>query len=243
MAPRRALSIMLRVLALMPLTVVSFTPSGGAAPIRSGQGDFVYEYKPELLQVPPSPLSGGPNVLNGHAVAVDATGNIFFTFQPSNVAADTQVLVKWKPDGTGGVLLGGKGPGGLSGGVPHGLELEHDAEKKQDFLYHANNAAMLYKTTTTGDVIWMKNLSEWKKTKKHFWPCKPTDATVVGDTVYVADGYGTSWIHLFDKQNGTYLSSFGGPGKSVCGSGEIPHAAQHLRGPTVSGAAAGDRPQ
>ena len=51
----------------------------GPAPIRSGQGDFVYEYQPDKLRVPPSPESGGDNVLNGHAVAVDNKGNIFFT--------------------------------------------------------------------------------------------------------------------------------------------------------------------
>lgn len=32
--------------------------------------------------------------------------------------------------------------------------------------------------------------------------------------LFVSDGYGTSWIHLFDKHNGTYLSSFGGRGKT-----------------------------
>eukprot|EP01052_Picozoa_sp_SAG31_P013219 SAG31_NODE_791_length_12069_cov_22.664411_2_plen_344_part_00 len=185
-----------------------------AAPIRSGQGDFVYEYQPQLLSVPPSPLSGGVNVLNGHAVTTDSKGNIYLTFQPANLAADTQCLARWKPDGTGGELLGEKGPAGLSQGVPHGLELEADDADGLDYLYHANNEALLFKTTTDGAIIWTKNLSEWRTTKPHFWPCKPTDATVVGDLLYVADGYGTSWIHIFDKRNGTYVSSFGGGGKT-----------------------------
>jgi hypothetical protein len=46
-------------------------------------------------------------------------GNLYFTFQPANLAEDTQCLVKFKPDGTGGVLLGDKGASGLSQGVPH----------------------------------------------------------------------------------------------------------------------------
>ena len=69
----------------------------------------VYEYQEHLLQVPPSPLSGGENVLNGHGIARDAVGNLYFTFQPAQVAADTQVLVKFNPDGTNGTLLGEKG--------------------------------------------------------------------------------------------------------------------------------------
>ena len=56
----------------------------------------------------------------------------------------------------------------------------------------------------------LTSTARWDVTRKEFWPCKPTDATVVGDTLYVSDGYGTSWVHLFDKHNGTYLSSFGG---------------------------------
>eukprot|EP01052_Picozoa_sp_SAG31_P027387 SAG31_NODE_2561_length_5481_cov_2.689335_6_plen_76_part_00 len=70
-------------------------------------------------------------MLNGHGIARDATGNIFFTFQPANVASDTQCLVRFDKDGTNGKLLGEKGPNGLSQGVPHGLRLEHDAKKGQ----------------------------------------------------------------------------------------------------------------
>jgi len=137
-----------------------FLAQAGGAPIRSGQGDFVYEYEPDKLQVPPSPLSGGGNVLNGHAVAIDNHGSIFFTFQPANVAADTQVLARFDPDGTNGVLLGEKGPAGLSQGVPHGLRYEHDEDTGADYLYHANNEALLFKTTTDGTVVWQKDLSE-----------------------------------------------------------------------------------
>jgi hypothetical protein len=41
----------------------------------------------------------------------------------------------------------------------------------------------------------------------------PTN-TVVGPDgrLYVADGYGKSWIHIYDAK-GAYLKSFGGPGK------------------------------
>ena len=158
------------------------------APIRSGSGDWVFEYQPDLLQVPPSPASGGQNVLNGHGIARDAAGNLYFTFQPANVAEDTQVLVRWNADGTNGTLLGEKGPNGLSQGVPHGLRLEHDEADGKDYLYHANNEALVFKTTTDGEVLYKIDLSDWQKSKPHFWPCRPTDATVVGDTLYVSDG-------------------------------------------------------
>jgi len=205
---------MLRILFSAILVTVSLATD---ATITTGQGDWIYEYQPQLLQVPPSPGSGGQNVLNGHGVARDAAGNIYFTFQPANVGADAQVLVKWKVDGTDGVLLGEQGAAGLSRGVPHGLRLEHDAKQGKDFLYHANNAALVIKTDTTGKVVWTANMSEWQHTMPHFWPFKPTDAMVPegSPTLYVADGYGTSWIHKFDKMTGKYLESFGGRGNTT----------------------------
>lgn len=54
----------------------------------------VYEYQEHLLQVPPSPLSGGQNVLNGHGIARDATGNLFYTFQPAQVVSCTRYYAK-----------------------------------------------------------------------------------------------------------------------------------------------------
>ena len=212
------ISYMIGALALLAVSSVAKTDLSAVkappGPIRTGQGDFIYEYQPSLLQVPPSPKSGGQNVLNGHGIARDKEGYIYFTFQPTNVAEDTQVLVKFNPDGTKGVLLGDKGPTGLSQGVPHGLRLEHDETLGQDFLYHANNAALVFKTDTDGKVVYKIDLNHWEQDHKAFWPCKPTDATVVGDTLYVSDGYGTSWIHMFNKHNGTYISSFGGAGKT-----------------------------
>ena len=35
-------------------------------------------------------------------------------------------------------------------------------------------------------------------------------------TVYVADGYGQSWIHIYDR-DGTYLETFGGPADDESG--------------------------
>ena len=69
------------------------------------------------------------------------------------MAADTQVLARWNADGTNGVLLGEKGPAGLSQGIPHGLRYEHDAAAGEDYLYHANNEALLFKTTTAGELV------------------------------------------------------------------------------------------
>jgi DNA-binding beta-propeller fold protein YncE len=50
----------------------------------------------------------------------------------------------------------------------------------------------------------------------------PTNLAVApGGDIYVADGYGLSWIHQFDAR-GSYIRSFGGPGSEV-GKLNCPH--------------------
>jgi hypothetical protein len=189
----------------------------GAAPIISGQGDYVFEYDPVTLQqtlfklIPPSQL------LNGHGLCLDkATGDLYFTYQPAVVNDTTQALVRFTGDGFGTATLIGDPL--LAQGVPHGLRIEVDTDAKQSFLYHANNGQIVTKTTLAGKIVWMTNLNNWETEYPQYWPIRPTDAVVVPGTniLLVADGYGSSWIHQFDKNTGVYLKvSWGGPGNTI----------------------------
>jgi len=63
----------------------------------------------------------------------------------------------------------------------------------------------------------MSNFTDWKTLYPKFWPISPTDAVVVPgtDTLLLADGYGSSFIHMLDKNTGKYLGkSWGGKGFS-----------------------------
>ncbi len=188
--------------------------------VCSGDGDFQFEYQQQLVNLPPSE-SG--NDLNGHGVCKDKEGNIFFTFVPKKVDNSTQVLAKWKADGTGVEMLGKPGPEGLSAGTPHGLRIEHDEKQGKSFLYHANNNAKVMKTDLEGNIIWTADLSGWSKdpVMKKFTPTgiRPCDAIVEPgtDTLWVADGYGSSFIHAFDKNTGKYIEgkSYGGIGNTT----------------------------
>jgi hypothetical protein len=154
---------------------------------------------------------------DGHGLVLDSVlGHFYYTFNPKQVTNNTQVLVRFAPNGYFLRLLGE--PGGLlATGVPHGLRLEHD--NVQSFLYHANNAHRVTKTTLDGQVIWSTDFSDWERERPHFWPIRPTDAIVVPNTdmLLVADGYGSSWIHALNKTTGDYLEgkSFGGFGNST----------------------------
>jgi DNA-binding beta-propeller fold protein YncE len=129
---------------------------------------------------------------------------IYFTYEPTHVTDTTRALVRFAPDGTGGELLGDNNV--LAWGVPHGLRLSEEPDG--DFLYHANNGHVVHKTDLEGLVVWSNNVtSAWTGTR--FWPCLPTDAVVPpgSNIVYVADGYGSSFVHLLDARSGEYKVS------------------------------------
>lgn len=179
-------------------------------PVISGSGRWKYQYMPDLLHFPNETELG-----NGHGLCKDKKGQIYFTFQPKHKTAYSQALVRFQPDGTNGVLLGDKGPDGLSMGVPHGLRIDYS--EGTGYLYHANNQATVMKTTLEGKIVWKSDFTDIWKNNKTVWPYKPTDAVVVPNTntLLVADGYGQSWVHKLDKRTGEYLNaSFGGKGNT-----------------------------
>ena len=149
----------------------------------------------------------GTAAVNSHGLEVDAAGNIYLTYEPDHTN-DTHCLVRWKPDGTGGEILGAGGP--LCVGTPHGLRLA--VEGDETFLYHANNGELLTKTTLEGDVVWQVRGPPNNDSK--FEPYKPTWFAVPpeGDYVYLADGYGSNLIHVFTRDGAYANHTFGGGG-------------------------------
>ncbi len=174
---------------------------GASGPVVSGSGMFRYEYLPEKLVLPPS-----VRMRHGHGLCRDAEGHIYFTFEPEKVEADTRVLVRFEPDGSGATLLGADNA--LAHGAPHGLNIQVDSQGKPH-LYHANNDATVHKTTVDGTVEWT---IKWPPFMGNY---KPTDVAVPpgGGRVFVADGYGSSMIHVLKDASGVYAGkSWGGLG-------------------------------
>jgi hypothetical protein len=122
-------------------------------PIVGGQGDFKYQYMPDLLKPP-----AGASLTNCHGLVTDADKNIYLTYQ-NDGKTDKNCLIKWKPDGTGAEFVTG-GNMSLCDGAPHGLTIvnEPTATNSSDvFLYHANNNQKLTKTALDGTIVWQKN--------------------------------------------------------------------------------------
>ena len=179
----------------------SAAPSRTAAPIIGGQGDFKYQYMPNLLALP-----AGTALVNAHGLVTDAEGNIILTYQNDN-KTDSNCLIKWKPDGTDGVKFGSHA---LCDGTPHGLKIAD--EGAEQFLYHANNNQKLTKTKMDGTIVWQVNGNFGQDATL---PYRPTWFAVPPQSkfIYLCDGYGSNNVYPFDRYTGTWTNkTYGGKG-------------------------------
>jgi hypothetical protein len=170
--------------------------------VRTGSGEHTYENVPNWCQIP----GGRPTLGPQHGgIVEDKEGLIYFTMDPPS----QQAILVYKPDGTFVKSIGGADLAGI-----HGLAINE--ENGEQFLYGAHlSGQRAVKLKLDGTLVWeipfeKFNESGKYKEKKQF---HPTGIAVAPDgSVFVADGYGTNWVHKFDKDQ-KYVMSFGGPGK------------------------------
>jgi sugar lactone lactonase YvrE len=167
------------------------------AAVTLGSGTHRYAFDPAWGK-----RADGKDLGNTHGcVVVDGQGRIYFNTDTEDAVmvfdADGKQLTSWGKDWKGGL---------------HGMTLVREGD--EEFLYLAHTARHeVAKTTLLGEVLWTlgapKEAGVYDESKRFL----PT-SVAVGDNgdVYVADGYGQSWIHQFTKER-EYLRSFGGPGK------------------------------
>ena len=195
------------------------TTAGGEDGIPvGGWGDWKYIYEPSLLPLPP-----GATVEHAHGIVIDDAGQLVITYQDQ--VDSSRCLLRWNPTEYDKIPTF-LGPGeALCKGVPHGLraDFEKDPETGEErmVLYHANNEQALHKTTMEGNILWtVTGKPEEKGAFKPTWFA----ADPKSPYVYLADGYGSSKVFVFDKSNGTYTGhSFGGRG-SIHGKFQTDHA-------------------
>jgi DNA-binding beta-propeller fold protein YncE len=69
--------------------------------------------------------------------------------------------------------------------------------------------------TLDGEILWTIPWPEKSGVYANAGEYLPTSVAVASDgAIYVADGYGKSWIHEFDRER-KYVRTFGGPGSEV----------------------------
>jgi hypothetical protein len=166
--------------------------------MRIGSGSHVYEWVENWAKVPADIQLGYT-----HGVAEDAQGRIYIH------NASPNSIVVFNPDGSFVTSWGSDYAQGA-----HGLHL--NAEADGEYLYLAlTNQRIVVKTDLNGKEIWRIEtpaLPDIYTDDKKF---APTETTVApnGD-VYIADGYGQPWVHVYSPQ-AQYKFSFGGPGSEL----------------------------
>ncbi len=163
--------------------------------MRIGSGSHVYEWVEGWAKVPDSIQLGYT-----HGVAEDSQGRIYVH------NASSHAVVVFDADGN---YLQSWGEAYAQGA--HGLHL--NAEADGEYLYLAlTNQRLVVKTDLNGAEIWRIGTPDLPNIYDDEHKFSPTETTVApnGD-VYVADGYGQPWVHVYDAQ-AAYKFSFGGLG-------------------------------
>ena len=175
-------------------------------PVRLGAGEHTYEWVSDWAKLPE-----GMSLGNTHGcVVVDSQDRIYL-----NTDSEHAVCVF---DADGNFL---RSFGADLGGGLHGMALvERDGEELL-YLAHIGRHEVLL-ATLEGDILRTWSYPEASGVYESAEGYRPTSVAVSPDGgFYVADGYGSSWIHRYDAQ-GDYVSSFGGPGTEL-GKLRTPH--------------------
>lgn len=143
-------------------------------------------------------------------MVVDRGGNLL-------VNTDTEAaVVVFSPSGSIVTTWGKEFHGGL-----HGMLLREENGQEVLYLAHTRRHEVV-KTTIDGKVLWTLGWPAASGVYDKEEQFVPTAVAVGPDgRIFVADGYGKSWVHLFDKDR-NYVKSFGGPG-SEPGKMQTPH--------------------
>lgn len=179
-----------------------------------GSGDHTYQWQDQWGRLPDGIAFGYT-----HGVAEDAQGRIFI----HNMSKDAVAI--FDPDGAFITSWGEEFAEGA-----HGMHLAR--EGSDEVLFLADIARKrVYKTTPDGQVLleigYPKESGVYEKPEDFV----PTNVAVApnGD-IYVADGYGRSYVHRFHA-SGAYIQTWGGPGEEP-GQMRCPHGvAIDTRGP------------
>ncbi len=190
------------------LTGAPFLRAQSKTPVI-GQGAYQFECLHDWGQVPDDIVLG-----NTHGVAEDAQGFIYVyhTVGEGSKKADAMVVF----DAEGKFV---RSWGSEFAGTAHGLHLHR--EGGEEFFYLTNyKAGTVVKTTLDGKVLWTAGWPKEAGVYAKPGAYKPTNVAISPDgRLYVGDGYGESYIHVYTL-DGKYQKTFGGagkePGKFLC---------------------------
>ncbi|MSR37577.1 MAG: hypothetical protein EXS02_01885 [Planctomycetes bacterium] len=180
--------------------------AASVAVVELGSGAHRYRWVHDWGRLP-----SGKEIGNTHGcMVIDKSGRIL-------VNTDTEhAVLMFSPAGE---VVGSFGK--EYGGGMHGMCLRVEDQHEVLYLAHTSRHEVL-KATIEGKVLWTISWPEASGIYEKEDQYNPTAIAVAADgRIFVADGYGRSWVHIYDSQR-KYLKSFGGPGTDK-GKFQTPH--------------------
>jgi len=191
--------------------------SGNTKPLM-GAGEHTYEVHHDWGRLPDRIRWG-----NCHGVVEDSRGRIYVFHTVHRTSISTDAMVVFDETGKFVTSWGSEFAGGA-----HGLHIEK--EGSEEFFYLCDiNRRIVVKTTLDGKEVMRLGYpkespsypldAEGKPAAKYV----PTNLAVASNgDIYVADGYGSSFVNQYDR-NGRLIRTFGGGGTKAPGSLNAPH--------------------
>lgn len=188
-----------------------------------GEGDYKYEIVHDWPELP-----NQFTWQTTHNVAVDKAGNVYVIHEGRAELTDHPAIFVFDAEGKYIRSFGNQYQGG-----GHGIEVRQ--EGNEEFLYVCayQQVKAFSKLTLTGEVVWHKHApmesgvyaeGEDTNPKKEWGQNRfmPTNFAFLDDGgFFLADGYGSFYIHRYDK-DANWISKFGGPGDGE-GKFKTPH--------------------
>jgi hypothetical protein len=199
-----------------PILLGATDKAGTKRPVV-GSGEFTYEVHHDWGQLP-----AGLKYGNTHGVCEDAQGQIYVHHTVHATSDQHDTMVVFDEDGRFVRSWGKQFEGGA-----HGLHVTRDGANESLYLCDTKRA-IVAKVTPSGEIVWQLGYpreSDKYPVNADGTPAvkySPTNVAVApnGD-IYVADGYGSSYIIQYDA-GGKYIRTFGGKGTQA-GQLDCPH--------------------
>jgi hypothetical protein len=150
-----------------------------------------------------------------HGVAVDEAGLIYIKHR-SNAPTPMDAIAVFEPTGRFVRSFGKHYHGG-----GHGIDIRK--EGSEEFLYLCDvKHGLVEKSTLKGEVVWSKGVPQEPDVYKPDSKYSPTNVCFGPDGgFYIADGYGSHYIHQYDK-DAKWVRTWGGQGTEL-GKMRTPH--------------------
>jgi hypothetical protein len=193
-----------------PLVLGADDKTGTGTPVI-GTGEYRYECRHNWGELPSS-----IKWQTTHGVAIDADGLIYITHQGYGKDVMDTVVV-FDPKGKFVRSFGKQWHGG-----GHGIDIRKEGGEEFLYLSEINANGPVVKTTLKGDVVWQKGppAEAGVYDAKHAY--RPTNVAFAPDGgLYVGDGYGSHYIHQYDKE-AKWVRTWGGEGTAP-GKMRTPH--------------------